>query len=269
MTASQVDFSVFTKPWKMPIPELGAHVRQLGFAGIELPVRPGYPVPPEDVTKGLPAAVRTLADLGITIRSVAGPTDEPTMAACAECSIPFIRIMAGIGDAGYAAAEQRIQRELDALIPLTERYGVTIGIQNHCGRDVCNAMGLWRLVHSYDPKSVCAIWDAAHNALQGEEPELAIEIIWSHLRMVNLKNSFWERTSAPGADEPSWRPYWTAGRDGLASWPRAARELASRAYAGTVCLTAEYTDEHAVDRLVAADLVYARGLFGGAGFACR
>ena len=48
---SHVTWSVFTKPWKMPIPELGAYVRELGFTGIELPVRPGYQVPPEAVIR--------------------------------------------------------------------------------------------------------------------------------------------------------------------------------------------------------------------------
>ena len=31
--SGQITWSVFTKPWKMPIPELGAYVRSLGFDG--------------------------------------------------------------------------------------------------------------------------------------------------------------------------------------------------------------------------------------------
>lgn len=40
----QPQFSVFTKPWRMPLPDLGRHVQSLGFSGVELPVRPGYQV---------------------------------------------------------------------------------------------------------------------------------------------------------------------------------------------------------------------------------
>jgi sugar phosphate isomerase/epimerase len=204
---------------------------------------------------------RQLADFGLKITSVAGPTDEATMAACAEAGIPIIRICVGIGPEGYLASEAKLQREYDALVPLLERYGVTLGIQNHCDRCVSNAMGLRHLMEKYEPRHIGAVWDAAHNALNGEDPELAIDIVWSHLRMVNLKNAFWQRKNGPEAEHAQWRPYWTTGRHGLASWPRVAAELKKRGYSGVLCLTAEYSDEHSVDRLIAEDIAFAKALF--------
>ncbi len=247
----------------MPLPELGKFVRDRGFDGIELPVRPGYQVPPENVTRGLPEAARVLADFGVKIASVAGPTDELTMAACAEAGVPIIRICVGIGPEGYMATEARLQREYDALALLLERHGVTLGIQNHCDRCVANAMGLRHLIEKYDPRHIGAVWDAAHNALNGEDPELAIDIVWSHLCLVNLKNAFWQRKNGPEAAVAEWRPYWTTGRHGLASWPRVAAELKRRDYTGGVCLTAEYSDESQVDRLIVEDLAFAKSLFAG------
>ena len=41
----------------------------------------------------------------------------------------------------------------------------------------------------------------------------------------------------------------------------AVAELKRRGYAGDVCLTAEYSDRGAVDRLVTEDLAYIKGLF--------
>lgn len=35
MTSSSITFSVFTKPWKTPLAELGRMVSALGFDGIE------------------------------------------------------------------------------------------------------------------------------------------------------------------------------------------------------------------------------------------
>jgi sugar phosphate isomerase/epimerase len=261
MSARGILFSVFTKPWKMPLPELGKHISGLGFSAIELPVRPGFQVEPPNVTRGLPEAARVLADYGVKITSVAGPTDEATMAACAEVGVPLIRICVSLGEESYLAWETRLQREYDALVPLLDRYGVTLGIQNHNGRSVANAMGLLHLVGKYDPRHVGAVWDAAHNALHGEQPELALDIIWSHLRLVNLKNAFWRRANGPEAEHVEWRSYWTSGRQGLASWPRVAAELKRRGYQGGVCLTAEYSDEASVNRLVAEDLAFARSLF--------
>ena len=260
MPDAQFRFSVFTKPWRVPLPELAQRVAGWGFDGVELPVRPGYQVLPENVGRDLPLAVRTLGDYGVKVLSVAGPTDEVTIAACAECRVPVIRICVDVGDDGYLASTARLQNRFDALVPLLDKYGVTLGIQNHYGRSVSNASGLVSLVGRYDPRHIAIVWDAAHNALQGEEPELALDIVWSHLCLVNLKNAYWQRSNGPEAEVAQWRPWWTAGRHGLASWPRVAAELKRRDYHGVICLTAEYSDEPAVDRLIAEDIQFARSL---------
>jgi len=261
MDNALIEFSVFTKPWKLALPELGKQVKSWGFDGIELPVRPGYQVLPENVARDLPKAVKVLSKEGVKVFSIAGPTDEATIAACAEAGVPVIRIMAPIGDDGYLATEARFQKEFDALLPLLQKYGVKIGVQNHLDRFVSNAMGLRHLIEKYDPEWIGAVWDAAHNALNGEDPELAIDIVWDHLCMVNLKNAFWQRANGPEAEQVTWRPWWTSGRQGLANWQRVATELKHRSYRGVVCLTAEYSDEGSIDRLIVADLVYARSLF--------
>ncbi len=259
-----VTFTVFTKPWRMELPALAKYISELGFDGIELPVRPGYPVTPENVSDGLPAAVKVLAEHGLKIASIAGPTDEKTMAACAEAGVPVIRICVGTrSDESYMAGEARLQREFEALVPLLDRYGVTLGCQNHYGtHDVVNAMGLRHLVEKFDPKHVAAVWDAGHTGLQGESPESAIDIVWSHLCMVNLKSAYWRRTNGPEAEHAEWSAHWTTGRHGKANWPAVAKELRKRGYSGAVCLTAEYSDEEAVDRLIAEDIQFARSLWG-------
>jgi hypothetical protein len=55
---NSISFSVFTKPWKLPLPEPAKMVAGWGFGGIELPVRPGFQVLPENLERDLPRAVR-------------------------------------------------------------------------------------------------------------------------------------------------------------------------------------------------------------------
>jgi sugar phosphate isomerase/epimerase len=259
---NKLSYSVFTKPWrKTPLQELGRFVAGLGFDGLELPVRPGYQVEPENITRGLPEAVKVLGGCGVKVFSIAGPTDEQAIAACAEAGVKIIRICLNMPVESYVESEALWQKEWDALVPLLDRYGVTLGIQNHYGRSPNHASGLRQLLARYDPKHVAAVWDAAHNALQGEEPEIALDIVWPFLGMVNLKNAFWQRANGPEAPWAEWKPYWTLGKHGLAAWPRVAAELKKRAYRGVICLTAEYTDEAAVDRLIAEDLRFAKSLF--------
>lgn len=261
MIPAEIIFSVFTKPWKIRLAELGRMLSSIGFQGIELPVRSGYQVEPEHAARDLPEAVHILGEFGLRITSVASDPSEALIATCAELGIPLIRTMAAIGNCGYQASVDSIQREYTALLPQLEQHRVILGVQNHYGNYVCNAMGLWHLLHAFDSPYIGAVWDASHTALSGEEAEYAIEIVWPFLRMVNLKNAFWKRNTGPEAEDVTWQPYWTNGRQGLASWPRVVKELGRRHYTGVVCLTAEYTDEASVERLIAEDLVYARKLF--------
>ncbi len=258
-----ISYTVFTKPWKnKTLPELAKFVADLGFDGVEFPIRPGFQVEPEGISKGLLEAAGIFADHGVRIATLAGPTDEVTIAACAEAGVPIIRVCEKIDlEIGYMASEKKLKEKYDAAIPVLDQHGVAIGVQNHADMNVNNAMGLLHLIEDYDPKYICAVLDQAHNGLNGEPPELAIDIVWSHLKVVNLKSAFWMRTNGPDAPEAEWKKYWTTGRQGLAYWTRTVRELKKRNYAGDICLTAEYTDSSRVDELIAEDIVYAKHLF--------
>jgi sugar phosphate isomerase/epimerase len=78
-----LSYTVFTKPWQTKsLPELARFVSDLGFDGIELPVRPGYQVEPENITKDLPEAARILAGLPTKSPSPPVPKRECPSSAC-------------------------------------------------------------------------------------------------------------------------------------------------------------------------------------------
>src|SRR4051794_32264807 len=128
MDQLDITFSVFTKAWKMPLPELGAFVHDLGFSGVELPVRPGYQVEPERIAHDLPLAVRALADADVRITSVATVPTAAAITACGELGIPVIRVMVPIGADGYLATEARVRKEYEALLPRLEANNVKLGV---------------------------------------------------------------------------------------------------------------------------------------------
>jgi len=258
--------ALFVKPWPtLSLADLGAHIQCLGVQWIELPVRPGFPCQPETIEQDLPNAVKILADYGIQILNVTAALsldDERLYAACAAANIGMNRVMFRTEGRPYWEAEIAAQQQLDAAMPFCEQYNVQLGIQNHSGKFVgVHEFGLHNLVKAYDPHHVGIIWDAAHNALEGMEPEIALDVVASHLCCVNLKNGYWRRTNGPEAEVAAWQIYWTGGRQGRASWPRVVDKLKAMAYRGPICLTAEYSDEDSVDRLIAADLAFAKSLF--------
>jgi len=243
------------------VPELGTFVRDLGFDGIEFPLRDGYQLTPDQAHR-LPELVKQFGEYGVKIFSVASRTDEKVFAGCAEAGIPMIRIMPEITlEEGYLASEERERRRLEALLPLCEKYGVKIGVQQHYGNNIVDCTGLMRLIGEFDPRYVGAVWDAAHDALAGQQPEFGLDIVWSHLCMANFKNVFYRRTNGPEAAVAEWKRHFTTARHGLASWPRAVNYLKKRNYSGIVCLTAEYTDEEHIGDYIREDINYAKSLF--------
>lgn len=243
-------WSVFTKPWPtLDATRLAEKVAGLGFDGIELPVRDGFQVAPAVAQTALPAFAKSL---GIPIYSVASTTDEPIFAACAAAGVPMIRVMIPISDGGYLATEAETKRWLDATVPLCEQYGVQVGIQPHNGNYISDAAGLRHLIADYPPRWIGAIWDAAHNALAGQRPEHSLEILWSHLAMVNLKNVYYRRIG------DTWQRHYCPAGEGLADWAGIAQYLRQRGYHGPICLTAEYSDRDRVDELIGPDLQYAK-----------
>lgn len=257
-----VSFAVFTKPWPDDsIEELADRVMGLGFDAAEIPVRPGFQVAPENAEKGLHELVERFADRQLSIVSIASTLEERVFAACAAAGVTLIRVMAPITRGHYLESEATVRRQLADAVRLCERYGVQVGVQQHYGDHVTDAVGLRSLLQGTDARWVGAIWDAAHDALAGLEPENGLDLVWERLLMVNLKNAYYRRTNGPEAEIAQWDRHFTTGAHGLASWPRVAAELRRREYHGAVCLTAEYSDADAVERLCRQDLAYAKGLF--------
>ena len=257
--------ALFTKPWKaLSLPELAEHIKSLGFDLIELPVRPGFQVEPENIERDLPAAVKLLGEHGVRVLNVTADmplNDERLYSACAEAGISMNRVMFRQREQDYWAAEAKARRKLDAALPFCERYGVQIGVQNHSGRFVpVNEMGMFQLLKDYDRRYVGAVWDPAHNALEGMNSDSALDVLAQHLCVVNLKNAYWRRVSGPEAEIAEWKIYWTSGAQGRASWSKVIAKLKAIDYRGPICFSAEYSDEDRVDELIVQDLAFARGL---------
>lgn len=257
-------WSLFTKPWKnLSSDELGALVSRLGFDGVEFPLRPGFQVEPENAERDLPKLAQTLGKYGVSITSVASETTEPVFAACQAAGVKVLRIMMFADrEVGWMKSIDEKRRELEKLLPLCEKYGVTVGVQNHYGYGVFNSMELRYLLRDFDPHLVGAVWDAAHSALSGEIPDQALDIIWDKLCLINLKTAFPRRVNGPEAEEARFAPYFTTGRNGAASWREIAEAMTRRGYEGVICMPAEYTDEANVETYIAQDVKYAKSLFG-------
>jgi sugar phosphate isomerase/epimerase len=251
-----------TQPWPdKSADDLVKEFSNIGFDGIELPVRDGFPVTPGNVAVELQSWSRTFLDAGLSILSVAGDPSGELLDACAAAHVPVIRVMAPIVGNDYLAAVDGLQKRFESWVPLCERTGVRIAVQQHHGRFVSTSSGLRSLLDPLPKQWIGAGWDAGHSALAGEDADLSLSQLADRLVFVNLRNGHYARPSTDGAGE-AWTMQWVAGNEGMGDWASAAASLQAIGYGGTICLAGQYT--HPVPDVITAvrgDLSYVRNLF--------
>jgi sugar phosphate isomerase/epimerase len=255
---ADIELTVFTKPWNDPVEVLADKVAALGLDGIELPIRPGYQVQPDDVRQTLPKAVAVLERKGLKIRSAAAPLATDIIAACGDAGIPIVRTMVGIdlNKASYAETIAQHRKLWDTLVPTLDKSGVTIGVQNHSGSNVGSAIGLYHLMEKYDPRHVCAILDMAHSAIAGEPTDIAVDLLWPRLRgLINFKAAFRERINGPEETEAEYRTHWTTAAHSGYSWSGLVGEVRKRGFKGVFCLPAEYSDPSGAPQRMGDDVL--------------
>src|SRR5207247_10872240 len=101
------------------------------------------------------------------------------------------------------------------------------------------------------------VWDAAHDALAGDDPRVTMELVADRLAVVNLKNVVYAQVGG------AWKPWWVPGPEGLADWSAALAELARLGWSGPVCLSGQYSDGSVpVEARLRADLRAAQAAAG-------
>jgi sugar phosphate isomerase/epimerase len=266
MSRPRVTWSVFAKPWAdLSGSQLGKVVSDMGFTGVEIPVRATSHVTPERVESRLPAYVAQLADAGVVPVSVAGDLTEPMFAACQASGVPTIRVMAPIEADGYVASVARFRAQLQQCARWARQYGVKVGVQPHHGPYVASTQAALDLLDGLPHADFTLIWDAAHDALAGDDPAITLEIAAPRLDIVNLKNAVYRQLPPDPADEQRrtrWRSWFVRGHEGLSDWSAVLAELRRRHYAGPICLSGQYTElDRPLHEVVANDLALARRLY--------
>lgn len=193
-------YIMFSKMLKeQSIDQLIESLKFVGADGVDLAVRPGYPVNPDNVADTLVPAAEELRAAGLSIPMVTAPTDltkasapyaEPLFRACGEARVPLIKLgYWGAPAEDYWGAVERMKAELGQFADLGAKHGVKPCLHTHSGNNMAlNAAALMHILRDFPPDRAGAYVDVGHLAVCGEPPALAFAMAAEWLSIVGCKD---------------------------------------------------------------------------------
>jgi sugar phosphate isomerase/epimerase len=259
-----MEFCIFSKFMREhTVEQLAGEVKKLGFSGIEFPLRPGYQCEPSEASTKLAPMVKKLRDdFGVDVPIVtnghdpSSPAIEAIYEACGSAGVRYFRPSYwNVDGMNYWEAHSKAIKDIKGLERLSEKYGVKTAIHIHNGKLLTpNCLGAQLLARECDPKYVGVYLDPAHTSLDGEDYEMGLGIVKSHLCLVGVKNCRY--IGSPG----NWGVSWVPLTDGLVPWGNIMKFLKGIGYDGVLCFHAEYSDHARTREYVADDLAYIKSV---------
>ncbi|MDB6151351.1 MAG: Xylose isomerase-like barrel [Chthoniobacter sp.] len=218
-TASAPRFRIagFTKPFQSIGYEHTAEVvAEIGWSGIECPVRLKGQVEPERVADELPklhAALKSRGlDLDIVTTDIVGvstPFAEQVLRTakqlgCSRYRLGFFRYKL---DQPIAAQLANLKAGLRDLAALNKELGMRGGIQNHSGATHlgCAVWDIHELVRDLDPTALGICFDIGHGTLEGGTSwPIEARLMEPFFAAVFVKDFLWQRGAKGFA--PVWGP---------------------------------------------------------------
>ncbi len=258
------------------VEQLGESAKRLGFDGLDLAVRAGHCINPENARAELPRAVESWRRAGLSVPLVTLETNwtdpehpglQAVYAACADAGVPFIKLGYWFWkpDQHYWDAVEQHRMELAALETIGRKLGLCTLVHTHSDAIYgSNASGVMHLVRGLDPRHVAVYLDPAHLAFDGEDLPMALDIVRGYLRMVGVKNAAYERLPQPGSGAAlKWKKVMPLLHEGLVDWAQAVQLLRQIGYDGPLAYHGEvdgYMDPERIGKAAAIDLAYLRSI---------
>ena len=265
----------------LTIPQACAAAKDAGFNGLDLTLRPGGHVRPENAEMGLSAATQAADAAGMTIPMVStGLTDadsphaEAIFAAAAHYGARRVKLgyweYRPFGTLANQISEARAK--LQRLAQLGRKYHVLPCVHCHSGRFLAaGGPMLYLILRDFDPADVGAYVDPMHMTIEGGRAgwEMGLDLVTPWLALVGVKNFRWLPDKRDGSGQQRFRWEYCPLADGQAPLPEFFAYLKQLKYDGIVSLHSEYKGETSFRRLTtpdllkqsAADLAYVKRLF--------
>jgi L-ribulose-5-phosphate 3-epimerase len=200
--------SIFSKhlQW-LDYKEMAKAVREIGFDGVDLTVRPQGHVLPERVEEDLPKAVEAVSKEGkkvymltTSIDNADDPLTEKILKTASSLGIGHYRMGWGHYDEAKSVEDNisANQARLAKLAKLNEKYNVSGEYQNHSGiarEGIYFGAAIWDLalvLNSLNSPWIGSQYDIYHSTIEGANTwPIGLKLISPFIRSIDIKDFFW------------------------------------------------------------------------------
>ncbi|MBI2297948.1 MAG: sugar phosphate isomerase/epimerase [Armatimonadetes bacterium] len=260
-------FVMFTKHLQeWPLEKACAVVKSMGFDGLDLTVRAGGYVLPENVAADLPKAVQTAKDAGLEVGmlttgivDITTDNSEELMQVAGECGVRELKLgyhtYRNFGE--FRPLMDRVKELLEGISSAAGKHGVRCNLHIHSNNFVtANAAIVWWLLEGTDPHTLGAYIDPGHMTIEGGGDlwRQGLELLGPRTNLMAVKSMGW--IFEPGAGRTGrWTNRMMPLHRGMVDWVQVWRCLAQVGFDGVVSLHSEYQGGHSwydmtVDELV-------------------
>ncbi len=174
-----------------------------GFDGVDLTVRPGGHVLPENVERDLPRAVRAVEAAGLAapmMTTAIARADEPhadaILRTAADLGIRYYRMnwVDYDDDIGIIEHLRAYRPHLERLAALNRNLGLHGAYQNHAGASIGAAVwDLHILLDGLDPAHVGVQYDIRHAVVEGAHSwPLGLKLLHPYIKTTVIKDFTWK-----------------------------------------------------------------------------
>jgi sugar phosphate isomerase/epimerase len=196
-------FIYFTKTLKELKPlELVEFCKETGVDGLDLAVRPGYPIDPANAVAELPKFAAIMKQNNLSIPLVSAPTSlvdaeskeaRSLFEACANSGVPMVKIGYFTYKGNFGEDLQAARKKLEGFLNLAKETKVKAVYHTHSGANIGNnAASLKELLKDFDPHHIGAFADTGHLAVNGGPIKMELEILRQWLSILAIKDILWE-----------------------------------------------------------------------------
>lgn len=229
--------------------EMAETAAKAGFDGIDLAVRPGGHVEPEQLEEKLPVAVEEIKKAGLSVpmmtTKIVSTSDvfaEKKLAMASQLGIKYYRMgyMEYDDNLGVMGSLQKLKQDFVALEELNRKYAIHGAYQNHAGTQVgAPVWDLRYLLAGLDPQFIGVQYDIKHATAEGGHSwELSFKLVQDWIKTIVIKDFEWRKI------EGKWRDYPMPVGEGMCDFPKYFHLLKNSGFNGPISMHYEYPMPH-------------------------